>query len=109
MSDTVLSPDPRWQALEKLDFGQLVQTLLLPVVGIVLFLMLWQFSANRIETSLGQFPGPVQVWEQINNLAAEHSRERDKEAAFYERQEERNLKKLEADPDATIKLSLIHI
>jgi len=103
MSDTVLSPDPRWQALEKLDFGQLVQTLLLPVVGIVLFLMLWQFSANRIETSLGQFPGPVQVWEQINNLAAEHSRERDKEAAFYERQEERNLKKLEADPDATIK------
>ena len=77
--------------------------LLLPAIGVVMFLLVWQFSANRIDTSLGQFPGPVQVWEQIGNLAEEHSRERDKADAFYERQEARNAKKLEADPDATIK------
>ena len=49
----------------------------------------WQFAANRIDTSLGQFPGPVQVWEQVQNLSAEHRRERDKAAEFYQRQEER--------------------
>ena len=64
--------------------------LLVMPLGIVLFLCVWQFSANRIDTSLGQFPGPVQVWEQIQNLGEEHNRERDKEAAFYERQEKRN-------------------
>ncbi|MEP5569824.1 MAG: ABC transporter permease [Halioglobus sp.] len=78
--------------------------LVLPAIGIVIFLLAWQFSANRIETSLGQFPGPVQVWEQIENLGTEHSRERDKEVAFYVRQDERNAKKLAANPDAVIKV-----
>jgi len=45
----------------------------------------------------------VQVWEQVQNLGEEHARERDKEAAFYQRQEERNAKRLAADPDANVK------
>ncbi|MGV6807927.1 MAG: ABC transporter permease [bacterium] len=76
----------------------------LPVFGIAVFLLIWQATANRIDTSLGQFPGPVQVWEQTQNLYAEHKRERDKEAAFYERQEQRNAKKLAKNPDAEIKI-----
>ncbi|MAT91284.1 MAG: nitrate ABC transporter permease [Halioglobus sp.] len=79
------------------------EALVLPALGIALFLLAWQFAANRIDTSLGQFPGPVQVWEQMGNLAQEHQRERDKAEAFYERQEARNAKKLAANPDATIK------
>ncbi|WP_461481452.1 ABC transporter permease [Porticoccus sp.] len=76
----------------------------LPLAGIVIFLMLWQGVANNIITSLGQFPGPVQVWEQSKNLVAEHRREREKEAAFYQRQEERNAKKLARNPDAEVKI-----
>jgi nitrate/nitrite transport system permease protein len=89
--------------LSRISSKRFVEGLLLPAIGIAVFLLIWQFSANRIDTSLGQFPGPVQVWEQVKNLGAEHSREREKEAAFYQRQEERNAKKLASDPDATIK------
>jgi len=89
-------------------FGRLrspgfLESLVLPAVGIALFLVAWQFAANRIDTSLGQFPGPVQVWEQIGNLAAEDARERDKAAAFHQRQQERNATKLAEDPEAVIK------
>ena len=104
MSDATYPADQRFSMmLRALQSQRFAQGLLLPVIGIALFLVLWQFAANRIDTSLGQFPGPVQVWEQIGNLHAEHERELEKEAAFYERQEERNAKKLAKDPDATIK------
>ncbi|TNE78528.1 MAG: ABC transporter permease, partial [Gammaproteobacteria bacterium] len=76
----------------------------LPLAGIVVFLMLWQGVANNIITSLGQFPGPAQVWEQSKNLVAEHQRAREKEAAFYQRQEERNAKKLAKNPDVEVKI-----
>ena len=105
MSDTAtVQPDERFQQmLSRISSKAFIEGLVLPAVGIFIFLLLWQFSANRIDTSLGQFPGPVQVWEQVQNLSAEHSRERDKETAFYQRQEDRNAKKLAKDPDATIK------
>ena len=77
---------------------------LLPVLGVLAFLLIWQLVANNIITSLGQFPGPNQVWEQSKNLVAEHQRERSKEVAFYERQEKRNAKKLAKNPDAVIKV-----
>lgn len=107
MSDTATaSPiDQRFEQMITLFRSpRLVQSLLLPCLGIIAFLMLWQFSASRIETSLGQFPGPVQVWEQSLNLGEEHQREREKAVAFYERQEQRNAKKLAANPDATVKV-----
>ena len=89
--------------LTAIDANELVRGMLLPLVGIGLFLMFWQFAANRIDTSLGQFPGPVQVWVQVQGLAAEHRQVRDKERAFYERQEQRNAKKIERNPDAVVK------
>ena len=102
---TTLQPDDRFQQmLRRMSSKAFVQGLVLPALGIAVFLMFWQFSANRIETSLGQFPGPAQVWEQVQNLGEEHARERDKEAAFYQRQEARNAKKLAQNPDAEIKI-----
>ena len=103
-SASLQTEDRFTQMVSRLSSKSFVEGLVLPVLGIFIFLAVWQFSANRIETSLGQFPGPVQVWEQMENLGAEHQRERDKEVAFYQRQEERNAKKLAADPDATIKI-----
>ncbi|MCV6606176.1 MAG: ABC transporter permease, partial [Porticoccaceae bacterium] len=83
---------------------RVVKATALPFVGIMVFLLFWHMGASAINTSLGKFPGPAEVWEQSHNLVAEHRRERDKEAAFYQRQEVRNAKKLAANPDATIKV-----
>ncbi|MDA7753239.1 ABC transporter permease [bacterium] len=88
----------------RLVFDRIIKMLALPGFGVLVFLMLWQLVANNIITSLGQFPGPNQVWEQSNNLVAEHQRERTKEALFYERQEKRNAKKLAKNPDAVVKV-----
>ncbi len=71
----------------------------LPVLGLGVFLMLWSFGASRVETSLGQFPGPTEVWQQSGNLIVEHQEQRAKASAFYQRQEERNAKKLAENPD----------
>ena len=70
----------------------------LPVLGLAIFLVLWNITAKNIDTSLGQFPGPVDVYEQSINLWNEHQAEQEKAAAFYERQEARNAKRMAADP-----------
>jgi nitrate/nitrite transport system permease protein len=88
----------------RLLLDKTIKMLALPGFGILVFLLLWQLVANNIVTSLGQFPGPNQVWEQSKTLVAEHQRERGKEASFYQRQEKRNAKKLAKNPDAVVKI-----
>jgi nitrate/nitrite transport system permease protein len=77
--------------------------LLVPLIAIACFLFMWAALAPRVVTSLGAIPGPTQVWEQAQVLWGDHLAERDKEAAYYERQEKRNAAKLAADPDAEVK------
>ncbi|MDG1121314.1 MAG: ABC transporter permease [Glaciecola sp.] len=72
--------------------------LLLPFIGMVVFLALWSGVANNLETSLGKFPGPVAVLEQAVGLVEEHQAQAEKEAAFYERQELRNADRVAKDP-----------
>jgi nitrate/nitrite transport system permease protein len=86
------------------DYQEAVKGFVLPLVALVLFLGLWSFSAARLETSLGQLPGPIAVWGQATNLIAEHRAEREKEVAFHERQEVRNQKKLAEDPNAEVRM-----
>lgn len=86
------------------NFGKLAKSLLVPLIGLVLFLFVWEIGAKSVKTSLGAFPGPVAVYEQSVNLINEHIAERDKEAAFIKRQEERNAKKLAKNPDAKVKI-----
>ncbi|MGV3592717.1 MAG: ABC transporter permease [Gammaproteobacteria bacterium] len=81
-----------------------VQNVAVPALGIAVFLMLWSMSAAKIDTSLGTFPGPAAVMEQIGNLYAEHAAEREKEAEFYLRQEERNAERLAQDPAYEVKV-----
>lgn len=73
-----------------------------PLFAIAVFLFLWHLGAAKVITSLGQVPGPTQVWEQVNVLVDEHYEARDREQAFYERQEQRNAAKLEKNPDAEV-------
>ena len=75
----------------------------LPVLAFAVFLVMWSIGASQVKTSLGDLPGPVQVLAQAGNLWQEHKKEVEKEQAFYQRQEERNAKKLEEDPNAEVK------
>ena len=72
--------------------------ILLPLIGMVVFLALWAAVANNLETSLGKFPGPVAVLEQAVVLVEEHQAQAEKETAFYERQELRNADRMAKDP-----------
>ena len=89
--------------IPKMNSKILLNSFGIPAVGILVFLMFWSALAPKIETSLGAIPGPMQVWEKFDTLIDEHYEERDKEQAFYQRQEIRNLKKLEKNPDVEIK------
>lgn len=72
--------------------GQIWRLLGVPVLAIITFLIAWGTLAPKVQTSLGAVPGPAQVWEQVGNLHADAQREKEKEAAFYVRQDERNAK-----------------
>lgn len=74
----------------------------IPVFGLLMFLLIWQQLANSIHTSLGQFPGPAQVYEQVQGLVADYQREQEKEAAFYERQTKRHAELLAENPAAEV-------
>lgn len=78
--------------------------LLLPLIGITIFLFLWSITAQNIHTSLGEFPGPKAVVEQFYNLYDEHTNEREKADAFYERQVKRNAAKLAKNPNYVPKI-----
>jgi nitrate/nitrite transport system permease protein len=71
-----------------------------PVIAIAAFLLVWSQVSQGIQTSLGTIPGPAAVWEQTKALWADHQVQREKAAAFYERQEKRNAEKLAQDPNA---------
>jgi nitrate/nitrite transport system permease protein len=75
----------------------------IPIIAFILFLGLWSFSASKVNTSLGAIPGPLAVWQEIGGLVDAHYAERQKEAAFYQRQQARNEKLLAEDPDAPVK------
>lgn len=108
MNISTLLDTSKWLNLDDISLKsvskKVTKTLLLPIIGIALFLTLWHVAASNVVTSLGAFPGPVQVVQQATNLWDEHNRAREKEQRFYERQEARNAKKLEKNPDAVVKI-----
>lgn len=80
----------------------IARTFVAPTLAIIGFLLLWSFCASKITTSLGRLPGPDAVWEQGRSLWQEHLAERKKAEEFYARQDIRNAKKLEKNPEARI-------
>ncbi len=83
---------------------RLIVALGIPLAAIAIFLLLWSVLAAKVQTSLGQLPGPAKVWEQALVLVDEHQAARAKEEAFYARQEERNAQKLAADANAEVRI-----
>lgn len=77
---------------------------LLPLIGLMIFLSIWHLAAKEVTTSLGTLPGPSQTLEQFTHLVKDHWQEREKEQAFIERQEKRNAAKLAKNPQAKVKI-----
>ena len=94
----------KFKSLTAEDYSAIVRSIVFPLIAIAVFLGLWSVSASQVNTSLGQLPGPVAVYQQASNLVDEHVAAREKEVAFYERQEKRNAAKLEKNPEAVVKI-----
>jgi len=99
MSSNVISLIPSKQMVANKS-----KLMLLPLIGILIFLMFWHLSAREVQTSLGTLPGPSQTYQQFTKLVVEHFDEREKGHAFIERQEKRNAEKLAKNPDAKVKI-----
>ena len=87
----------------RVQIVELWRQLGIPLLAIAVFLLAWSQVSSRIQTSLGQIPGPTAVWQQAQSLWADHKAGREKAAAFYERQQKRNADKLAKDPNAEIR------
>ncbi|MES0874934.1 ABC transporter permease [Sinimarinibacterium thermocellulolyticum] len=88
--------DPREQLRE------ILRMIGIPLLAFGIFLMLWSALAQSVQTSLGALPGPGAVFDAAGQLLDEHRREREKSAAFYQRQMQRNAEILADDPDAEV-------
>ncbi|RYZ98331.1 MAG: ABC transporter permease [Moraxellaceae bacterium] len=82
-----------------LFFKNCIKAVALPFVGIAVFLLLWEFGSSKVQTSLGQFPGPAIVLNQVQGLYQEYKEDKASASAFYERQEKRFAQAREQDPN----------
>lgn len=89
---------PTWTQLKNASARTVV-----PALGIIVFIALWNILAQRVETSLGVFPGPIQVYAAVLQLGQEHAEVKEKKVQFYARQEQRHARQLAKDPNATLK------
>ena len=64
-----------------------------PILAFIAFLLIWDAGAKSVQTSLGQLPGLPKSWRKPKPLCRTPGR-KEKEVAFYERQEVRNAAKL---------------
>ena len=85
-------------------FKKATKAILLPCLGISIFILFWGIVAKNIHTSLGEFPGPEAVVEQFQSLYEEHQVEQEKAVLFYQRQDVRNAAKLEKNPNYMVKI-----
>ncbi len=106
MTTLTLAPLARMarQTREQLNVKHLLHALGMPLLGLALFLLLWQGAASSIDTSLGKFPGPAAVLEQFDNLWAEHLNERARGEKFIAAQEARNARLLAENPGAEVSI-----
>ena len=94
----------RFKTFSDEQYNVFIRSYIFPLIALAMFLGFWSMSAQQVQTSLGQLPGPTAVFHQASNLVDEHNAEREKEVSFYERQQKRNAAKLEKNPDAVVKI-----
>ncbi|MEM9520214.1 MAG: ABC transporter permease [Actinomycetota bacterium] len=67
-----------------------------PVIGIVGFVLLWAALAPQVNTSLGELPGPGDVWDAGNGLYDEWQAIRADRSEFYANQDALNAERIAA-------------
>lgn len=67
-----------------------VGVVLPPVIGVAAFLLLWTLLAPQVQTSLGELPGPDDVWAAGGQLWDEYQAAQQIERDFYANQDARN-------------------
>jgi nitrate/nitrite transport system permease protein len=82
--------------------SSMFSTLFFPSIGIVFFILFWQFTAPRIQTSLGTFPTAQEVYHQLQQLVVEHQAENKREYLFDQRELQRQEKLRAENPEASI-------
>jgi len=99
---TRLQMTNRMQQIRGINFSmlaaELFKTAALPIIGIGVFLLIWHLGSGAIQTSLGQFPGPVQVEQQVRSLYAEYQEEQQRETDFFARQQKRIEERQKIEP-----------
>jgi nitrate/nitrite transport system permease protein len=86
------------------QFRQFLLITGVPLIAMLFFLGFWNFSAAKVNTSLGTIPGPASVLHEALGLIDEHHAEMKKRYDYYARQEERIKKQKAEDPKAEIKV-----
>ena len=86
------------------QFRQLFLIMGIPIIAMLFFLGFWSFSASKVNTSLGSIPGPASVLDEAIGLLDEHRAERQKEADYYIRQDERINKERAENPGVEPKI-----
>ena len=104
LSAVALSPRKLGGAIFRKTLMSVWSSVGIPLITGLIFLGLWSWAAARIDTSLGKFPGPQQVFYQGRELWQEHWTEKSKEKEFYKKQTVENTRKLVEDPHAKIKV-----
>jgi nitrate/nitrite transport system permease protein len=92
----------KFEQLKAIKWRDVLISILMPMIGVLAFILLWHIAAPNVKTSLGDFPQPKQVFEQWGNLVDEYKTEQDRAEQFYVRQETRNAELLAKDPAAKI-------
>jgi nitrate/nitrite transport system permease protein len=77
------------------DLRDRIRTFAAPLAAALVFVALWSAASARIETSIGELPGPAQVLAAASGLLAEHRAERAREAEFDARMQEKRRLALE--------------
>jgi len=80
------------------QFRQILLNIGVPILSVLLFLGAWSWVAANVTVQFGAIPGPKAVWIEAGNLWANHTAERAKEVAFYQRQAERKKAFLAQNP-----------
>lgn len=105
---TRLQMTNRMQQLRGINFSvvaaQLFKSIALPTVGLGVFLLIWHLGSSAIQTSLGQFPGPVQVEQQVRSLYAEYMDEQQRKDEFFIRQQKRIEARQKIEPGYTAEI-----
>jgi len=91
---SLTQPNASGEARSRIIFRSIAS----PLLGIFVFLGLWQIGAGHVHTSLGTLPGPVAVMKQAGNLFQEYRNEQERKIAFDERQKVRKAEFLAQNP-----------